>query len=104
MRLAHVDVIAIDVPLTRNFGGSTYAVVKRSTVVTRLSTDDGLVSEVYNGDNREHGPAIARLIREDLAPLLRGQDPANVETLERLRPPRPPPVKVKRPAPTSEQR
>jgi len=81
MRLQGVEAIAIDIPLRRNFGGSTYAVLKRSTVVTRLRTDDGLASEVYNGDNREHGPGIARLIREDLTPLLRGQDPAAVEQL-----------------------
>src|ERR1044072_566686 len=81
MRLQGVEAIAVDIPLRRNFGGSTYAVLKRSTVVTRLRTDDGLVSEVYNGDNREHGPAIAHALREDLGPLLRGQDPANVETL-----------------------
>jgi len=33
-----------------------------------MRTDEGLVSEVYNGDNREHGPEIVRLIREALAP------------------------------------
>ena len=81
MRVQGVEAIAVDIPLNRNFGGSTYAVLKRSTVVTRLRTDDGLVSEVYNGDDREHGPAIAHLIREDLAPLLRGQDPGGVEML-----------------------
>ena len=74
MRLHSVEAIAIDIPLTRNFGGSTYAVLKRSTVVTRLRTDEGLVSEVYNGDNREHGAEIVRLIHDDLAPLLRGRD------------------------------
>ena len=74
MRFHSVEAIALDIPLTRNFGGSTYAVLKRSTVVTRLRTDDGLVSEVYNGDNREHGPEIVRLIHDELAPLLRGQD------------------------------
>jgi len=74
MRLHSIEAIALDIPLTRNFGGSTYAVLKRSTVVTRLRTDDGLVSEVYNGDNREHGLEIVRLILEELAPLLRGQD------------------------------
>ena len=63
----------IEIPLTRNFGGSTYAVLKRCTVVTRLRTDAGLVSEVYNGDNREHGAEIVRLIREELAPRLKGQ-------------------------------
>ena len=56
---------------TKNFGGSTYSVLKRSTVITRMRTDDGLVSEVYNGDNREHGardrapdPGGARAPRE----------------------------------------
>src|SRR5712691_6526507 len=37
-----------------------------------MRTDEGLVSEVYNGDNREHGPEIARLIREQLFQLVRG--------------------------------
>jgi D-arabinonate dehydratase len=81
LRLHGVDAIAIDIPLTRNFGGSTYAVLKRSTVVTRLRTDSGLVSEVYNGDNREHGTAIVRLIQDDLAPLLRGRHPADIEPI-----------------------
>ena len=73
MRIAGVEAIAIDIPLTKNFGGSTYAVLKRSTVITRVRTADGLVSEVYNGDNREAGPEIVRLIREELAPLIEGE-------------------------------
>jgi D-arabinonate dehydratase len=72
MRIHSLEAIPIDIPLARNFGGSTYAVLKRSTVVTRMRTHEGAVSEVYNGDNREHGPEIVRLIHEDLAPLLRG--------------------------------
>jgi D-arabinonate dehydratase len=79
MRLHGVEAIAIDIPLRRNFGGSTYAVLKRSTVVTRLRTDDGLVGLVYNGDNREHGDGIVRLIQDELAPILEGQDPTEVE-------------------------
>jgi L-alanine-DL-glutamate epimerase-like enolase superfamily enzyme len=74
MRLHSIEAIALDIPLTRNFGGSTYAVLKRSTIVTRLRTNDGLVSEVYNGDNREHGLEIVRLIHDELAPLMRDQD------------------------------
>ena len=53
MRIHSIEAKAIDIPLTRNFGGSTYSVLKRSTVITRLRTEDGLVSEIYNGDNRE---------------------------------------------------
>ena len=81
MRLHSVEAVAVDIPLTRNFGGSTYAVLKRSTVVTHLRSDDGAAGLVYNGDNREHGPEIVRLIQEDLAPLLRGHDPAEVERI-----------------------
>src|SRR6266436_1853629 len=72
MRVHSVEAIAIEIPLTKNFGGSTYAVRKRCTVITRMRTDAGLVSEVYNGDNREHGREIVRLIHETLAPLARG--------------------------------
>ena len=73
LRIHSIEAIAVDIPLKRNFGGSTYAVLKRSTVITRMRTDGGLVSEVYNGDNREHGPEIVRLIHEELAPRLRGK-------------------------------
>ncbi len=74
MRIHSVEAIAIDIPLKKNFGGSTYSVLKRSTVITRLRTDDGLTSEVYNGDNREHGREIVRIICEELAPLIVGMD------------------------------
>ena len=73
MRIHSVEAIAVDIPLTKNFGGSTYAVLKRSTIITRMRTDGGLVSEVYNGDNREHGLEIVRLIHDELAPRLHGQ-------------------------------
>jgi len=72
MRITAVDAIAIDIPLSKNFGGSTYSVLKRSTVITRLRTDDGLVSEIYNGDNRAHGPQIAHLIANDLLNAVKG--------------------------------
>lgn len=81
MRIHSIEAIAIDIPLTRNFGGSTYSVLKRSTVVTRLRTEDGLVSEVYNGDNREHGLEICRLIHEVLAPAVKGMDIMRTERI-----------------------
>lgn len=67
-----IEAIPIEIPLTKNFGGSTYAVLKRCTIITRIRTDAGLASEVYNGDNREHGREIARLIHEELAPRVKG--------------------------------
>ena len=72
MQLESIEPIAIEIPLKKNFGGSTYSVLKRCTIVTRLTTSDGLTSEVYNGDNREHGAEIVRLIRDDIFPVVKG--------------------------------
>jgi D-arabinonate dehydratase len=72
MRIHSISAIAVDIPLARNFGGSTYGVEKRSTVITRLRTQEGLVSEVYNGDNRQQGLEIVRLIGDELAPAVKG--------------------------------
>jgi D-arabinonate dehydratase len=79
VRIDSIEAIPIEIPLAKNFGGSTYAVLKRSTVITRLRTADGLVSEVYNGDNREHGAEIVRLIRDVLGPRVRGTSIFDVE-------------------------
>lgn len=79
MKIRDIEAIAIDIPLERNFGGATYDVLKRSIVITRLRTDDGLVSNVYNGDNREHGQEIARIVETELAPIVAGQDVFAVE-------------------------
>src|SRR5256885_16706625 len=85
MRIHNIEAIAVDIPLRKNFGGSTYAVLKRSTVITRMRTEGGLVSEVYNGDNREHGPEIVRLIHDELAPRVRGLSILDTERIwERL--------------------
>ena len=72
MKLDRIEAIAVAIPLAKNFGGATYAVLRRCTVVTRLTTSDGVTSEVYNGDNREHGAEIVRLLTEELFPLVRG--------------------------------
>src|SRR3989475_3248091 len=72
MRINSIEAIPIEIPLKKNFGGSTYTVLTRCTVITRMRADEGLVSEVYNGDNREHGREIVRLIRETLDPLAQG--------------------------------
>jgi L-alanine-DL-glutamate epimerase-like enolase superfamily enzyme len=79
VKIESIEAFAIDIPLTKNFGGSTYSVLKRSTVVTLLKAGDGLVSEIYNGDNREHAPAIARLIEQELAPRVKGLELLEIE-------------------------
>ncbi len=73
----------IKIPLTKDFGGSTYSVTSRCTVVTQLWVKDGPVAEIYNGDNRSHGREIADIIDKELAPLLVGEDVRNWQKLNR---------------------
>ncbi|MGI9524895.1 MAG: mandelate racemase/muconate lactonizing enzyme family protein [Hyphomicrobiaceae bacterium] len=72
MKISSIQAAAIEIPLKRNFGGSTYDILKRSTIVTKLRTSDGLESIVYNGDNRTDGPEIVRIIEQELAPAIKG--------------------------------
>ena len=81
MRIDKVEAIPIMVPLRKVFSGSGYRVDSRCTVITRIYTAGGLVSEVYNGDNRAHGGTIARIIEDELAPLLIAEDAARIERL-----------------------
>jgi len=79
LKIQNVEALAVEVPLRKNFGGATYSVLKRCTVVTRVRGDESLAGEVYNGDNRSHGREIVRLIHELLAPRVRGMDILEVE-------------------------
>ncbi|MDO9707432.1 mandelate racemase/muconate lactonizing enzyme family protein [Paracraurococcus lichenis] len=81
MRIERVEAIAIEIPLPRRFAGSVYAMTTRCAVITRIRTSDGLASEVYNGDNREHGPEIVRIITEEIAPQILGEDAVAYERL-----------------------
>jgi L-alanine-DL-glutamate epimerase-like enolase superfamily enzyme len=81
MKLQSIQAVAIEIPLKQNFGGSTYSVLKRATVITRLTTTDGLTSNVYNGDNRYHGREIVRLLTEALFPRVKGMSIFGIERI-----------------------
>ena len=74
MLIDRIEATAIRIPLQKDFGGSTYSVTSRCTVVTRLWVKGGPVAEIYNGDNRTHGREIAAIVNDQLAPSLIGQD------------------------------
>ena len=40
MKIHSVEALAVEIPLKKNFGGSTYSVLKRCTVVTRVRGDE----------------------------------------------------------------
>jgi D-galactarolactone cycloisomerase len=81
MKIERVEAIPISIPLTKVFSGSSYRVESRATVITRIFASGGLVSEVYNGDDRVNGPVIARMIQDELAPLLIGETITSYERL-----------------------
>ncbi|RPI38945.1 MAG: mandelate racemase/muconate lactonizing enzyme family protein, partial [Betaproteobacteria bacterium] len=81
MRIERLEAEALSIPLNRDFGGATYHVTRRCTVITRVFGAGGIAAEVYNGDNRDHSPEIARAIREVLAPLVVGEDAFAIERL-----------------------
>jgi len=81
MRIKEIVNIPIEIPLTKSYGGSTYNVPKRCTIITRMRTENGLISEVYNGDNRDYALDIIGIIQRELAPLLIGEDALQIERL-----------------------
>ena len=69
-----VETIPIRVPLARTYSGSTYRMTHRSTILTRVHTDAGIVGEAYTGDEDADLAAIDRIIREEVGPHLVGAD------------------------------
>jgi L-alanine-DL-glutamate epimerase-like enolase superfamily enzyme len=73
LRIERIETIAVRAPLPHRFSGSAYHMDNRCTIVTRLHTADGLVSEVYNGDTDAEQDRIVRIIHEELAPAVIGR-------------------------------
>jgi D-galactarolactone cycloisomerase len=82
IKITKVEVIALNVPLPRDFRGSVYSVPQKNALVTRVHADHGPVGECVNGEGQA---AIQRdmkeIIERELAPGLIGQDPARIEAL-----------------------
>jgi D-arabinonate dehydratase len=81
MKVTQVEVIPLARKLESPFEGGTYRIVNRYTLVTRIHTDEGLVGEVFGGDEDMTQNEIIALIRDHFAPMLVGKDPRNVEQL-----------------------
>lgn len=65
-----IETYALRAPLTRRFKGSAYHMDNRCTIVTRIETRGGLVSEVYNGDTDAEQDVIVGIIHDELAPAI----------------------------------
>jgi hypothetical protein len=82
LEIVSIETVAVRVPLAHRFSGSAYSMDNRCTVVTRLETANGLVSEVYNGDTDDEQQRIVDIIHDELFPLVAGltaADPGGIE-------------------------
>ena len=69
----------IRVPLARTYAGSHYSMTHRSTVITRVHTDEGVVGEAYAGDEDAGLADIVRIVHDEIEPHLVGRDAFAVE-------------------------
>lgn len=81
MKIVGVDVIPLEVPLARTYRGARYSMSARATIVTRIRTDEGVTGEIYTGDEVHTQLEIARIVRDELFPLIEGRNPLLVEAV-----------------------
>jgi len=84
LTIAAVETIPVRVPLAQTYRGSRYQMTHRSTIVTRIHTEEGVVGEAYCGDEDAGLLEIDEIVRTELAPRLLGEDAFRVERLWEL--------------------
>lgn len=79
LTISHVETIPIRVPLGRVYRGSHYQMTHRSTIITRVHTEEGIVGEAYAGDEDAGLLEIDGIIHREIVPSLLGEDAFAVE-------------------------
>jgi D-galactarolactone cycloisomerase len=74
LEIAAIETVPLVVPLEREYRGSYYAMRTRACVVTRVRTKDGIVGEVYAGDEDATLTQIVSVTQDEIAPRLLGED------------------------------
>src|SRR5581483_527082 len=74
-----IETIPIRVPLGRTYRGSGYKMTNRSTLLTRVIVEEGLVGEAYAGDEDAGLAEIDAIVAQEIAPALVGEDAFAVE-------------------------
>ena len=77
--IAAVEAIPIRIQLKRVYSGSRYRMTHRSTVVVRITTENGTVGEAYAGDEDTSLLEIVRIVSDEITPALMGADAFAIE-------------------------
>src|SRR5699024_4669325 len=80
-KIKSVEAIPIKMPLKKTFKGSNYFMTHRVTVITRITTEDGVVGEIYNGDEIDDLYKIVTMIEKQISPLIIGENIFNVKRI-----------------------
>jgi len=78
-RITRIEQIPLIVPLGREYKGSYYSMTKRVTILTRVHTEDGLVGTAYAADEESSVFEIMKVVENEIAPRLIGQDALAIE-------------------------
>lgn len=81
MKITRIEIIPLVRELEEAFSGGTYRIVNRYTLVTRVYTDEGIVGEVFGGDEDQRQARVVQVVREYFEPLLVGEDARHLERL-----------------------
>ena len=79
LTITEIETIPIIAPLAREFRGSFYRMTHRATLIVRLHTSDGVIGEAYVGDEDKSLGEIEAIVRDEITPLLIGEDAMAVE-------------------------
>ncbi len=79
LTIQRIECIPLRMPLPRTFRGSSYFMTHRCTIITRLYTAEGVVGEVYNGDEFETQAEVVKIILDEIQPKVVGKDAFNIE-------------------------
>jgi D-galactarolactone cycloisomerase len=74
LTVTRIETIPIRIPLSRVYRGSNYRMAHRSTIITRVHTEEGVVGEAYAGDEDAALLEIDAIIHREIAPALQGAD------------------------------
>lgn len=79
MKIKFIEAIPLRRDLETAFQGGTYRITSRPTVVCRVELDNGLVGEIFGGDEEQYQREVIELVNTHYRPLLVGGDVRDVE-------------------------
>ncbi|WP_029423381.1 mandelate racemase/muconate lactonizing enzyme family protein [Alicyclobacillus macrosporangiidus] len=84
VKISRIATDVVRVPLATNYKGSYYHMTHRATIFTRIYTNQGIIGEIYTGDEDEGNAVIQRIIHDEIAPRLIGEDALAIERIWEL--------------------